>query len=670
MSVRYVLGCIVLSGLLNIPVCAQSEADSLADKMHTIGEVMVKARRLPVSVSSAQPVQFIGREQLEGLGLQSVADAVRRFAGATVRDYGGIGGLKTVSVRSLGAGHTAVSYDGVAVSNTQAGQIDIGRFSLDNVEELSLAVGQGNDLLQSARAYASAGILSIRTQQPVFSDGEKDAWQVRLRGGSFGYVTPSLRYARKLGGRTSVMVEGDYMRADGIYPFILKNGRTETTEHRRNSDIYSWHVEGNLYHTFKDESRLMGKGYFYKSERGLPGAVKLYNLENQYRERLWDENFFAQLTYDKRFTPQLSLRTSAKYGHTWSRYEDRDVSYVSGRMVDINRQDEYYLSASLMYQPWRKVSLSLAQDGAVNTLRSNLPRCPFPVRYTSLTALNLQYTEWWMTLQGALLNTFVTEEVKSDERPDDRRRISPSLGVTFRPWQERRLFVRFLYKHTFRVPTFNDMYYQRIGNKMLRSEKAVEYNVGITYDAPSLSFMDYLTLTVDGYINRVDDKIVAIPAAYVWKMSNYGRVHISGVDAVAHAGFPLWGESALHLSGTYTFQRAIDRTDPQKKNYGDQIPYTPRHTGSVGARLQLPWVNVGYTALMVSRRYSQAQNIAMNEIPGYAEHTLTLARNFQFCDAVCRLQGELVNFTNEQYEVIHYYPMPGRTWRVTLQVEF
>ena len=73
---------------------------------------------------------------------------------------------------------------------------------------------------------------------------------------------------------------------------------------------------------------------------------------------------------------------------------------------------------------------------------------------------------------------------------------------------------------------------------------------------------------------------------------------------------------------------------------------------------------------MVSRRYAQAQNIAMNEIPGYAEHTLTLARNFQFCDAVCRLQGELVNFTNEQYEVIHYYPMPGRTWRVTLQVEF
>ena len=134
MSVRYVLSLLVLGGLLDIPVCAQLVADTL----HTIDEVTVKVRRTPLSVVSMQPVQSIGREQLEAMGAQSVADAVKHFAGVTVRDYGGIGGLKTVSVRSLGVAHTAVSYDGVTVSNAQAGQIDVGRFALDNVEELSL----------------------------------------------------------------------------------------------------------------------------------------------------------------------------------------------------------------------------------------------------------------------------------------------------------------------------------------------------------------------------------------------------------------------------------------------------------------------------------------------------------------------------------------------------
>lgn len=85
-----------------------------------------------------------------------------------MKDYGGLGGLKTISIRNLGAAHTAVSYDGIAVSNSQAGQIDIGRFATDNISTLSLSIGQSDNLLQSARMYASAGILHIVTEQPKF----------------------------------------------------------------------------------------------------------------------------------------------------------------------------------------------------------------------------------------------------------------------------------------------------------------------------------------------------------------------------------------------------------------------------------------------------------------------------------------------------------------------
>ena len=75
MSVRYVLNLLLLGGLLNIPVQAQSVVDTL----HTIDEVTVKANRTPLSVASAQPVQTLGHEHLEALGIQSVADAVKRL---------------------------------------------------------------------------------------------------------------------------------------------------------------------------------------------------------------------------------------------------------------------------------------------------------------------------------------------------------------------------------------------------------------------------------------------------------------------------------------------------------------------------------------------------------------------------------------------------------------
>ena len=164
---KVLLVCAVSLGASILRLSAQEVGgDTITGKVHQIEKVTVTARRSPNKVTSAVPIQTMSRQDISQLGIQNMADAVRRFAGANVKDYGGIGGLKTVSIRNMGAAHTAVSYDGVAVSNCQAGQIDIGRFSLDNVSMLSLAIGQSEDLLQSARLYASAGVLGIETEKP------------------------------------------------------------------------------------------------------------------------------------------------------------------------------------------------------------------------------------------------------------------------------------------------------------------------------------------------------------------------------------------------------------------------------------------------------------------------------------------------------------------------
>ena len=94
--------------------------------------------RADASVASAAPVQKLDTASIRRMGVTSTADALRRFAGVNLRDYGGAGGLKTVSVRGLGAQHTVVVYDGVTVSNAQQGQIDLGRFSLDRLAGVEL----------------------------------------------------------------------------------------------------------------------------------------------------------------------------------------------------------------------------------------------------------------------------------------------------------------------------------------------------------------------------------------------------------------------------------------------------------------------------------------------------------------------------------------------------
>ncbi|MCD7924520.1 MAG: TonB-dependent receptor [Bacteroides sp.] len=654
--------------LLPLGTYAQEKGDTIAGKVHEIENVTVTGKRAPVKITTSSPVQLISKEDIKNLGFQNMADAIRRFAGTNVRDYGGIGGLKTVSVRNLGAAHTAVSYDGVAVSNCQAGQIDIGRFSLDNVSSLSLAIGQDENLLQPARLYASAGVLNIETEKPVFEDGKHSLSQIQVRGGSFGYIAPSVRRWQKLGERTSLSADASFTRADGNYPFTLVNGKYVTKEKRNNSDINSWQGEANLFHTFHDDSRLDIKAYYFYSERGLPGSVTLYNPKAE--ERLWDENVFAQTRYKKQISDKWTLQAQAKFNHSWNKYEDTDVKYENGKQTDINRQDEYYLSATLLYHPAKGLDISLAQDGFINTLHTNINDSPNPVRYSSLTALNARYQWGRVKILGTLVGTFITEEVKAGNTPDDRKRLSPTLSVSIQPWKEEQLYVRAMYKNTFRVPTFNDLYYLHIGNTALRPEKAREYNIGIAWNGKPFAFTDFLSITLDGYYNEVDDKIVAFPSTYVWKMLNYGKVHITGIDATMATSISVTSGISVGLSGNYSCQKAIDLTNPNAKNYKDQLPYTPKHSGNASATIETPWVNLGYSLTGVGERYYMAQNIPVNRIDGYIEHSATLWREFQWSKNSFRLQAEVINFTDKQYDVIKYYPMPGRSFRATGTLRF
>ena len=75
-------------------------------------------------------------------------------AGVQIKDYGGIGGLKTINVRSMGTQHVGVFYDGVQLGNAQNGQVDLGKYSLDNMAAVTLYNGQKSSGVQSAKDYA------------------------------------------------------------------------------------------------------------------------------------------------------------------------------------------------------------------------------------------------------------------------------------------------------------------------------------------------------------------------------------------------------------------------------------------------------------------------------------------------------------------------------------
>ena len=80
--------------------------DTVTDRTHQLREVTVTESRRQHVVTSTAPLHILDSDEMLSLGVTDVADALHRIPGVTLRDYGGAGGLKTVSVRGFGAKHT------------------------------------------------------------------------------------------------------------------------------------------------------------------------------------------------------------------------------------------------------------------------------------------------------------------------------------------------------------------------------------------------------------------------------------------------------------------------------------------------------------------------------------------------------------------------------------
>ena len=624
----------------------------------TLDVATVSSHRNAAAVSVA-PVQSISEGRIERLGTIGLHEAVKQFSGVSVRDYGGIGGLKTVSVRNMGAAHTAVTYDGIAISDAQNGQVDLSRFNLDDISAVSMYIGVTYDIFCSARHLASAGVLRLETSAPTFEKGPTEV-NARLTAGSFGTYNPYLAVKQRLGKAYALKASANAAFSKGGYPFTLLNGDFETQETRINSDVRSYNAEADFHADWGASGRLKAKMNYMDSERGLPGSVILYT-QNAY-ERLWDRSVLSNVMYERYFDCGLRLHADAGYTYSFNRHLDTNPAYASAQDSRYT-QHEYSLAARGLYAISERWKIAVAEDVFINSLSSNIPECPFPVRLSSATALSAQYEGAQLRATLSVLGTYVTENVTAGERPGDRNRLSPMAGIS---WNFLEGFhLRASCKEGSRVPTFNDLYYARVGNSDLRPEVALQTNLGVTF---SRTYgWGSLDVTADGYYNHVKDKIVALPTMFIWKMRNVGEVAMYGGDFTASSRWKVCGWLSVNVSGNYSLQYALDITDPSAKNYRHQIPYTPRHCGSGAVILETPYANVSYRLNAAGKRYIRNQNIPANALEGYADHCVSVNRTFSLGRHSLYIGLEGLNLGGRNYEVIHGYPMPGRAFRCTLK---
>lgn len=671
-----------LTLLLALGVGAKAETTQ-KDSIQTIKGVEITAR---LTQREIVPAQSLKNADLQRLNSQSIADALRFFSGIQLKDYGGVGGIKTVDIRSMGTHHLGIFYDGIELGNAQNGQIDLGQFSLDNIDEISLYNGQKSAIFQPASDFGNAGSVYIRTRKPRFTDGKSYNVKLKAKYGSSDLVCLSALWEQRISSAVSTSLNAEHLTSSGKYKFnyrrVTPSGVVayDTTAVRQNGDIRADRIDFNV-NGILQRGYWNTKVYFYNSQRGIPGAI----VNNVWRrgERQSDLNFFVQNRFQKDITDRFSTQWLAKYAFYRTHYVNKDTTQLPAD----NRfwQQEFYLSTSNAYEILPNWSISASYDFRWNKLNADTYRFVFPTRFSNMISLATAFEARFIRIQGSVLASFIHDKLHPTTRlmpgmkaTDNITKFTPALFIDF-PIIDKatngastKLSVRTFAKRSFRMPTFNDLYYTDLGNSNLKPESATQYDLGVVFNKQyNGHLLKNVQFQADGYYNTIHDKIIAYPKGqqFRWTMLNLGRVHITGIDVMGAIALQPINDLVVTARLQYTYQDARDVTNASDVFYKDQIPYIPYNSGSAIVNLAYHNWTLNYSFIYSGKRYNQQENIPNNYMQPWYTSDVSLQYDFKAFGTKCRAMLEVNNILNQKYDVILNYPMPGINGLVGLQVE-
>ena len=630
--------------MLSLLLCA-----ALLQEADTLKASVVSTHKDAPVLRPLEEVHLGGRKAAPVL----LSDVLRRFTGVQIKDYGGAGGLKTVNVRSLGSEHVGVFLDGIQIDNAQNMQVDLGRYSTQGLEGVALWSGAKALRLQSAKEYAGGAAVHLLTAAP-----QSDSLLLRLRGGSFGTLNPSLQWDKRLRPRIAMRLGAEYLGSNGRYPYQY----FDTTLVRENGDCRALRLEALLSgQTGRGEWRLRLHGY--GSQRGFPGPVIRRAIGFPLSaERQEDRDFFAQGFWTQDWTGRYSTALRFKLSSSYTHYDTHPEKNPMAMPYNIfYRLRSAYVSLSQSLEVAEKWYLDLSADLDGCTLGSDVGQFVSPRRGSVFAALSARYQSdrfragAHLTWMGAA-DSFDKHQAGLWTREDASRSAwMPSAGISWNAatWLEIDAFA----KRSYRLPTFNDLYYSLMGNASLRPESA--FQTGFDFRAHNESDALGWEVRVSPYYNRVSDKIVAIPTTsqFRWTMLNIGLADIVGLD-VKGAFSRSWGGWNAGVTLRYTFQRALDHSSPGSLTYGNQIPYIPLHSGTADASLGYRGWTLIWEWSFTSERWSRSANTDDYRIAPWTVSDLVLTKEF---GGRLQLGVRVSNIFGRSYQLVQGYPMPGRS---------
>lgn len=563
----------------------------------------------------------------------TVAEVLASAAGVNVRDFGGVGSLKTISIRGSSSNQVVVLLDGVKLNSAANGSVDLSSIPIHQVAKIEILRGGAAARLGNA---AVGGVVNIVLKKP---DAQFKG-SLNLRGGSFSTGELGATANGQLSAwRYLVHLNG--LHTAGNFTFRNTHGsefeqEPATIEQRCNNWVTAGGGVLKVLAEPLTHLELQIITEFQTAHKGIPGMVTFPSPHATQNDSRLINALSLTRTYSERFpfTAKLALDTIATETHFQDQQGEQTGVPIDSRQKDRN-------SHGLLDLTWhcsRSTALGVAAEGWTERLNDN----SYGSKHRESSAVgvradtNLLNGTLWLATAGRV------DLIQSLDP-----RWTYKIGLRLRPW--RAVSIKANAGSVFRAPSFNEMYLSSgfmIGNPDLSPERGMTYDLGLEWS--SARVMTEITF----FQNDMEDLIqYVLLSRFQFKPLNIGKARSRGVEWQTSWRCTRW----LTTSVSYTYNEAVDRTN-EPLIAGNQIPGRPLHDTFVTARSDFgkwkPFVEYYYLSgnyLTRSNSKKLADRFGFN-----AGLTIEVSNHLQAAI-------EVKNVTDEHVEDVRGFPLPSRS---------
>ncbi len=638
---RFVFVLSILSGHL-----LGAQVDSL--RVFTLDEIIIYEDKLKNSEIALNEIQ-VDSLMLRHAGGSNFSELMRMTGAGQIRSYGS-SGLSTPSFRGSGGSHTAILWNGISLQSPLSGQQDLSLIPIGFVEEVKLQKGGTTSLYGSG---AIGGSIQLNNQTRLNQELELSTGQ---KTGSFGnhYQHYQLNWSnRKFG--TSTRIFRRYLTND--FPYTNPYVRPQVKEKRSHASVKQkgvlqqndWRIAPN---------QLAGIKLWYQDNTiEIPNSIiassnaaavqkdefirglLFWNLDRQHFSVGYKQ---AYIQHQLNFLDSSTRTNSTSIYKTWTNRVEADFDLSSN----------FVLVSGINYT---------YEQSEADTFGNNNPDRNSMAIFSSLRHKGPD--------EHLLIALNIREEVADNEFMP----IAPSVGISY--FISPRLQLNTNVSRNYRIPTFNDLYWNGEGGKgnaNLQSEISWSEELGCEYVFGQSSDQTF-SAKVTVYNSIVDNWIIWRPgASSVWTPDNVKQVWLRGLETRISGHIPS-KQIYFDWNITYNFTKTTNQKVSDQGNSREvnkQLFYTPLHEGSVYLKATYQTMSWIFIHSYTGKQYTDGDNSEVFALPSYQVVSTYLSRTFDFKNFSGSLRFEVNNLLGEAYENRRGYPMYGRNCSIGLDIQF